>query len=302
MEGDSKVNLKQVKEAINAIVAVVAKKNEAENRLFDANTETVQLQFTLQSIPLKAKHKPVMIPLPNPLYTGRSVCVIVKDPQRTYKDLFEKHSPHPDYKVVGVGKLKTKYRRFEDRRQLCDAHDLFLVDSRVMDMMPQVLGKYFFTTKKKLPVPVSIAEKATNPEKPLVEAIGCTVLRTPAGPSCGVKIGRCDMTADQLFANAKKVLPAVFKHFAAEGNAPKQVHVQATDAVALQVFEASGPPQPAPTQASPKTSPKTSPKVSPKTSPKTSPKVTPTKRKAAEVVTVADLAKDLKARKVAKKK
>jgi ribosome biogenesis protein UTP30 len=298
MEGDQKVNLKQVKEAINAIVALVAKKNEAENRLFDANTETVQLQFTLQVIPTKAKHKPVMIPLPTPLYTGRSVCVIVKDPQRTYKDLFEKHKPHPDYKVVGVGKLKTKYRRFEDRRNLCDAHDLFLVDDRVMEMMPQVLGKYFFQTKKKLPVPVKVAEKATEPAKPLVDAIGCTVLRTPGGPSCGVKIGRCDMTADELFNNAKKVLPVVFKHFAGS-NAVKQVHVQATDAPALAVFEASGPVELA---APAKASPKTSPKVSPKTSPKTSPKVTPTKRKAEEVVTVADLAKDLKARKVAKKK
>jgi len=202
--------------------------------------ESVQLIFTLTEIPAKAGHKPTLIKLPHPLYTGaeRSICVIVKDPQRKYKDLFATH-PIPNLKqVVGVEKLKAKYRQYEARRQLCDSHDLFLCDSRVIEMMAQVLGKYFFQTKKKLPIPVKLDEKAKNPEAPFVEAINSTCLRTPSWPTCGVKIGRCDMTADELLANALTVLPVAFAHFAKQGNAIRQVHVQATDAPALPIYKA----------------------------------------------------------------
>ena len=164
---------REVREAIVALKKFVAKKNEAENRLFDANSEPIMLQFTLRDIPAKRKHKPVLIKLANSLYTGRSVCIVVKDPQRTYKDLFEKHSPHPDYKVVGVGKLKTKYRRYDQRRELCDAHDVLLCDERVIEMMPQVLGKYGMD--KKMPIPVPIAQQARDPSAPLVDAIASTV-------------------------------------------------------------------------------------------------------------------------------
>lgn len=289
-EGSGKVSQKKVREAIAALVGFVQKKNEKEQRLFDQNTESVVLQFTLRDIPAKAAHKPVLIPLPTPLYEGSSVCIFVKDPQRTYKDLFLKHPPHPQYKVVGVGKLKSKYRRFEDRRELCDGHDLFLCDAKVVEMMPNVLGKYFYFTKKKLPIPVKVAPKDDNPVAPLVDAIRSTVLRTPGGPSGSVKIGRCDMTTEELFKNAKKVLPVIFKHFAGEGNAVTQVHIQATDAPALPVFRTAVPAPP------PRAKRAVSPKASPKASPTTSPKTSPKKRAAS----VAELAQEHKRRKATK--
>merc|ERR1719265_2165129 len=107
--------------------------------------------------------------------------------------------------------------------------------------MPQVLGKYFFTTKKKLPIPVKIDVKAKQPQAPLIEAMNSTCLRTPSGPTCAVKIGRCDMTVEQLQPNADKVLPQVFAHFEKAGNEIKQVHVQATDAPALPVMKSVAP-------------------------------------------------------------
>jgi ribosome biogenesis protein UTP30 len=284
--GAEKVSPKKVKEAVTALVEFVQKKNAAEQRLFDANTESVQLQFNLRDIPAKPKHKPTLIELPTPLYEGRSVCIVVKDPQRTYKDLFLKHPPHPQYRVVGVGKLKTKFRRFEDRRELCDAHDLFLCDTKVADMMPQVLGKYFFQTKKKLPIPVKVAPKDDDPAAPLVEAIRSTTLRTPPGPTCSVKIGRCDMDVPALLANAKKVLPVVFKHFAAEGNVITQVLLQATDAPALPVWRAAVP------EAEKKASPKKRP---------ASEAVEESPKKKAAKPSVAELAKEHKRRKLTKK-
>ena len=50
-----------------------------------------------------------------------------------------------------------------------------------------------------------VAPKDDDPAAPLVEAIRSTTLRTPPGPTCSVKIGRCDMDVPALLANAKKV-------------------------------------------------------------------------------------------------
>ena len=72
-----------------------------------------------------------------------------------------------------MGKLKTKYRRYDQRRELCDAHDVLLCDERVIEMMPQVLGKYGMD--KKMPIPVRIAQQARDPSAPLVDAIASTV-------------------------------------------------------------------------------------------------------------------------------
>merc|ERR1719321_1172930 len=106
-------------------------------------------------------------------------------------------------------------------------------------MMPQVLGKYFFTVKKKLPIPVKLDEKAAHPEAPLVEAMHSTCFRVPSGPTCSVKIGRCDMTVQELIANAEAVLPAVFAQLGKLGNEVRQVHLQATDAPALPILKSA---------------------------------------------------------------
>jgi ribosome biogenesis protein UTP30 len=58
--------------------------------------------------------------------------------------------------VLGLSKLRTKYESHEAKRALCAAHDLFLVDERVLPMLPKLLGKTFFA-KKKQPIPVRLA-------------------------------------------------------------------------------------------------------------------------------------------------
>jgi ribosome biogenesis protein UTP30 len=76
------------------------------------------------------------------------VCLITKDPQREYKDLLASQGIKFVSRVVGVTKLKGKFKPFEPRRQLMRDHELWLCDDRVVDMMPQLLGKMFFEAKK----------------------------------------------------------------------------------------------------------------------------------------------------------
>ena len=55
---------------------------------------------------------------------------------------------HLSAQVIGVTKLRTKYKQFEARRQLLAAYDRFLADDRVVPMLPKLLGNKFFERKR----------------------------------------------------------------------------------------------------------------------------------------------------------
>ena len=50
--------------------------------------------------------------------------------------------------MIGISKLKAKYKPFEAKRQLCNAFDLFLADDSIVHFLPKALGKSFFQRKK----------------------------------------------------------------------------------------------------------------------------------------------------------
>lgn len=88
--------------------------------------------------------------LPNPLIDPRttSICLLVKDPQREYKDLLESSKIKFVSRVVGVTKLRGKFKPFEARRQLLADHGMFLADERIVPLLPKLLGKGWFDAKK----------------------------------------------------------------------------------------------------------------------------------------------------------
>jgi ribosome biogenesis protein UTP30 len=74
--------------------------------------------------------------------------LITKDPQRRYKDLLASHNIKFISRVVGVEKLKGKFKPFEARRLLLQENGLFLADERVVPLLPKLLGAMFFKAKK----------------------------------------------------------------------------------------------------------------------------------------------------------
>jgi ribosomal protein L1 len=241
----AKVRVKEgmLAKAIRALKQVVAKRTSNANPLFGENTETVTVIFTLSSVPKGRRMKPFCIPLPHPMFDDKSeVCFISKDPQKQYKELLlQTHKVPGLTKVIGMDQLRRKYKDVPAKRALADAFDLFLCDDRVVEMMPKVLGSVFYSKKKKLPIPVRL--KPADPRPALLEAIGCTTLRMPLGPSLGVKFGRCSMTEEQLVKNALAVVAASVK-FLSKSKAEdgghrivvQAVHVQATESLALPVW------------------------------------------------------------------
>lgn len=109
-------------------------------------------------LPVKPSHRPQLVKLPHPFLTAEEnsrVCVFVKDPQRAFKDQIASLDIPTIAKVIGYDKLKRNYKQYKDRRALLKEYDSFLADLRVYKMLPEVLGKEFYSHKK-FPVPIKL--------------------------------------------------------------------------------------------------------------------------------------------------
>ena len=89
---------------------------------------------------------PIVHPLVDPRTS--SVCLLTKDPQREYKDLLETHNIKFISRVVGLEKLKGKFKAYEARRMLLKENGLFLADDRIIPLLPKLLGSKWFDAKK----------------------------------------------------------------------------------------------------------------------------------------------------------
>ncbi|KDN41248.1 ribosomal protein L1 [Tilletiaria anomala UBC 951] len=171
--------------------------------------QTVWLQVTVKQLNPKKMVKPVRIPLEHPIFTSvTSICLLTKDPQREYKDLLVEQQITSISRVVGVSKLKGKFKPFDARRQLLQDHDLFLADDRIVPLLPTLLGKKFFDSKKQ-PILIDISKKKAvkaNIEK----ALSGTYYIQNRGTNTAIKLGHLrSHTPMQLVDNLRSALPHI---------------------------------------------------------------------------------------------
>ncbi|KAJ7644470.1 ribosomal protein L1p/L10e family-domain-containing protein [Roridomyces roridus] len=164
---DDHVSVPQCKRAIDAIHAHHSKHTEKqrETELLPGKEQNLWLQVTVKKISSVHRFKPVKIPIAHPLVDPRvsAVCLITKNPQREYKDLLEQHGVKFISRVVGIDKLKGKFKSFEARRMLLKENGLFLADERIVPLLPNLLGTKFFKAKKQ-PIPVCLTRKDLKSE------------------------------------------------------------------------------------------------------------------------------------------
>ncbi|KAJ3814459.1 ribosomal protein L1 [Lentinula aff. lateritia] len=205
-----RVSWNQCKQAVDALfthVSDVAAKKADTQLLPDAEQSfwlTVALKKQPQSSSLKVFTIPVTYPIVDP--RKESVCLITKDPQRTYKDLIVDNDIHFIHKVVGIEKLRGKFKAYDARRALLKEHGLFLADKRIIPLLPKLLGSKFFNAKKQ-PLPVTVTRK--DLKKELERAINSTYMPSIRGTSLSIKVGRFSQPAAQVVANIKTALPAI---------------------------------------------------------------------------------------------
>ena len=89
----------------------------------------------------------------------RDVCLIVKDMEKGLKIDYEPTLNHFNEllsekgvaditQVISLRELKVEYKQFEAKNSLCQKFDIFLVDDRILRLIPKFLGKPFYRRKR----------------------------------------------------------------------------------------------------------------------------------------------------------
>jgi ribosome biogenesis protein UTP30 len=207
--------------------------------------------------------KPTKIPLPHSIIPNDvRICIFTKDPQRAYKDLvasdaFPATLRGKVARVLGVEKLKKRYKSFEQKRALLAEFDLFMVDDRVINIVAEFLGKTFYQSKAKRPVPIrltagayidrSAKKDSKEPQnvvgtpqgvaKEIETALASTYLSMSASANTSIRIGTLSMTPQQLTENTSAVVAAIIpKHIEQGWRNIRSLHLKGPATKALPVW------------------------------------------------------------------
>lgn len=275
----SQALLKNVRLEVERIVDVGAKKNllavggsddEEEDNVEDATPIWLTLA-TKQYIADKNRLKPSKIAVPHSLNQNQTatICLITTDPQRTVKNAVADSSfPKPMAaritRIIGFTKLLSRYKSFEQKRQLLSEHDIFLADDRIIARLPKALGKVFYKGTSKRPIPINIAPRDTTKEKnvkkngaikvpkderqaavaepnviakEIEKALACIPVNLSPGYNIAVRVGLETFTAEQLKENITTATSAIIdKHVVSGWKNVKSVHIKSPTSIALPIW------------------------------------------------------------------
>ncbi|KAK8846555.1 hypothetical protein IAR55_005641 [Kwoniella newhampshirensis] len=233
----------QAKKAVDALLAHHVKesaKKEEEELL--PREEHVWLVVNTKHGSTRKSLKPVKIQLPHPPLPPpptTSVCLLVKSPQREYKDLLATANIKFISRVVGVEKLKGKFKPFEARRQLLRDHEMFLCDERIVPLMPGLLGKMFFEAKKQ-PIPVNLNRKDLKAE--LGRAISSTYFHPTTGTSSSIRISTpSSSNPSETLQNLLASIPSVVAQIQGEWENVLSIGIKTSTSVMLPIWSSKLP-------------------------------------------------------------
>jgi ribosome biogenesis protein UTP30 len=209
------LNKKQVSKAVKCLKKIVLDKyKDNKNLLADEKDEFLYLNFIFSRLPYKYSVRPVNIPLSHSLYDksyGTTVCLFVKDPSSDFKDLA---IDFPfKVKVIDVQKLKLKYSRFQERRNLVKQFDIFLCDFKIYMLLKKLLGKPFYTAKKyPIPIKLDYSNKDSITHEVVSQVENCTTYYMTHGPNYSVKISRVVMEDEESVENIMAAVTGTLPH------------------------------------------------------------------------------------------
>lgn len=210
--------------------------------------------------------KPARIALPTPLSADphSTICLITADPQRAYKDIVASDAFPAELRkrvtrVIGYTKLRAKFKQYEAQRRLYAEHDVFLGDDRIVNRLPQALGKTFYKTTAKRPVPIVLrsmkrsAKKqgkkadgeeevnAATPEEIAEEiksALGAALVSLSPSTNTAVKVGYASWTPEQVADNICAVASAMAdKHVPKGWSNIKSIYIKGPETTALPIWQ-----------------------------------------------------------------
>ncbi|OTA59157.1 ribosomal protein L1 [Hypoxylon sp. EC38] len=210
--------------------------------------------------------KPGKIPLPHPLNTDPEVriCLITAQPQRHYKNLVASEEFPAEWRkrvtrVIDVSKLKAKFKAYEAQRKLYAEHDVFLGDTRIINRLPSILGKTFYKTTAKRPIPVEIQARVPKSDGKRVKrtkdadtpnacapiqlageierAVGAALVNLSPTVNTAIRVGNANWTAEQIAENVNVVAKTLVEKFVpGKWKNVKSIYIKGPETAALPIW------------------------------------------------------------------
>ncbi|KAM5345167.1 hypothetical protein ACJ41O_011029 [Fusarium nematophilum] len=262
----SKALLAHIKKASKQKADESSKRNLLDDDDSPAETPIWLTLTTKRHIADKARLQPGKIVLPHPLNTDESstICLITAEPQRAYKDIvasdeFPAALGKRITRVIDYAKLKAKYGQYEAQRKLFSEHDVFLGDDRIINRLPKVLGKTFYKTTQKRPIPVVLQAKAPKVDgkrqkrqktegtvnagtpadiaKEVEKAIGAALVSLAPTTNTAIRIGYSGWSPEQIADNVDAVVTAMVEKWVPQKwRNMRSVHIKGPETTALPIW------------------------------------------------------------------
>lgn len=234
-----KAELGQAVDGLQKLLKVSNKKSDIlEER------QKIHLQVSMKKIP-NLPEQTISIKLPNGLLTADTdVCLFVKDldkksrefelSEEHFSDMLLEKGVNCVRKVIPVKELKLEYKPYEAKRNLSNEFDVFLADSRIIRLLPSLLGKNFYGRKRN---PIQVDLEAKDLKEEISKAVNNTrcILKN-RGSSCLVTVGHSDMTRDQIVENVLKTVEQLAQKFPGGPNNIRSLHIKTTSSTSIPFY------------------------------------------------------------------
>ncbi|AEC10151.1 putative ribosomal protein L1 [Arabidopsis thaliana] len=239
----SRVSPKTVDDAVKALVKEGNEKSRTEKPQLLEEDGFFYLVVALKKIPQRNFTNAYRIPLPHPLINttedSPELCLIIDD--RPESGLTEEDAKKnikseniPITKVVKLSKLKSDYGSFESKRKLCDSYDMFFSDRRVIPMLPKLIGKKFFQSKK---TPVAIDLKHMNWKEQIEKACGAAMFFMRTGSCSAIKVAKLSMESDDIVENVTATLNGVVDVLPSRWKYIRSLHLKLSESLSLPLYQ-----------------------------------------------------------------
>lgn len=169
--------------------------------------------------------------------------------------------------MIDISHLRAKFKAYEAQRKLFSEHDIFLADSRIINRLPKALGKTFYKTTTKRPIPVILmaqrekidgkrvalpkgkkekrdpAENANSRPIPEIvaeiqRAIGAALVHLSPSTNTAIKVGYADWDADKIAANVETVVRELVERFVPQKwQNVRNVYIKGPETAALPIYQ-----------------------------------------------------------------
>eukprot|EP00764_Aduncisulcus_paluster_P001754 gnl/Carplike_NY0171/1254_a1696_1095.p1 GENE.gnl/Carplike_NY0171/1254_a1696_1095~~gnl/Carplike_NY0171/1254_a1696_1095.p1 ORF type:complete len:312 (+),score=64.73 gnl/Carplike_NY0171/1254_a1696_1095:22-936(+) len=188
---------------------------------------SVYAVVSLKRIPQFIRMKPYIIKLPKPFspVEESKVCFICRDKDFDKLNALPKDKIAPISGFVSVSTIRDKTQKFQARRTLRDKYDVFLCDDSIVPMLPKLLGKTFFDSKK-FPIPVKLPAKVSAGylRAQADRVIKGEYFRPNHGDTHSLKVGTADMAVDQIVENVQSAVNGIVQAFMNVEDKKKLLH------------------------------------------------------------------------------